>query len=50
MRKEIVQRQTEVKNLREDLEARNYQMVLQTKEFEKKAEQVERLKVILLDF
>ncbi|ELU12496.1 hypothetical protein CAPTEDRAFT_228195 [Capitella teleta] len=44
MKKEITQRQTEVKNLREDLEARNYQVALQTKEFEKEVERRERLK------
>lgn len=35
----------EVKNLREDLEARNYQVAVQTKEMDSRNEELERLKV-----
>ena len=45
MRKEILQRKTEVKNLSEDFDTQNHQLGIQTKELDAKAEDLEKLKV-----
>ncbi|XP_050405069.2 coiled-coil domain-containing protein 146 [Patella vulgata] len=44
MRKEIAQRQNESKNLREDLDTANRQMVTEKKEYEKLNDEMEKLK------